>query len=128
MVSLNDKVYVRSGDTIYLYGGDNGDTYDSSVVTMTLPYLTLDKPADRKALTGADLNWDGSWSLKILYDPQDSTKEKNIGQFDDVSYQEGVTPVEVNTTHFAPKLVSVGSGYHRLSDISIHFEGAEQKG
>lgn len=127
MAAINDRLYVRSGNTIYLYGGASNDTYDSSVVTATLNYLTQEKPADRKAVTGVDIDCDGDWGYEVLYDPQDSTRSVNAGTFKDVSYQEGVTPVNTNTTHFAPKLTSSGSGYHRVSSLVVHFEGAEQK-
>lgn len=128
MAVVGDRLYIRDGDIIYLYGGASGDEYDDTEVTVTLPFLTLDKPADRKYLHGIDLDCEGEWDVEILVNPLDLGAKVSVGAIPAMTYGDGGTPSRDVTTHFAPRLRSVGSGYHSLTNLCVHFAGGERKG
>lgn len=73
MVVWNDHVWIRSGDTIYVYGGV-GDTFQYSANVQAeawLPYLDADAPFREKLLTGLDAAVRGTWEIRVAMDPND---------------------------------------------------------
>ena len=126
-VQLNDRVYVRSGDTIYLYGGDDNVTYDSTVVEVQLPFNATSQPGTYKDLEGVDIDCTGTWDMKVLVDPNNENRYVRAGTVSGFTYNKADIGLTGNTTHFAPKLVSSGSGYKKISSVAIHFQSEEQE-
>lgn len=56
------RVYIRSSDAIYAYGGDDGLTYDNTVATVETPWL-VGKRHDQKQFVGVDAIVEGKWSI-----------------------------------------------------------------
>lgn len=128
MVALNDRVYCRAGDTIYLYGGADNNTYDPlTLVTAGLPFLSGGKPGTFKIVKGMDIASTGSWDCKLLVNPNDEEEFINLGNLEGVSFPEEGIPVDAHTTHIAPVLTHHGAGFASLSQIAIHTDGAEAK-
>jgi hypothetical protein len=128
MVALNDRVYCRAGDTIYLFGGANNDSYDPlTLVTAGLPFLSGGKPGTFKTVKGMDIASAGEWECKLLVNPNDEAEYINLGTLSGVSFPEEGISVEAHTTHIAPVLTHQGAGAASLSQIAIHTDGAEPK-
>jgi len=127
MVQVNDRVYARSDDTVYLYGGDDNATYDSTAVEVQLPFMSAGKPANHKIIEGVDIDCEGTWDFKILVDPRNESRYVRCGTVDGFTYNAADIAAMGDTTHFAPKLVSSGGGYKKISSVAVHFEGAEQE-
>jgi hypothetical protein len=126
MVALNDRVYCRAGDTVYLYGGADNNTYDPlTMVTAGLPFLSGGKPGTFKVVKGMDIAATGEWDCKLLVDPNDETQFVALGALDGVSFPEEGIPVNAHTTHIAPVLTHRGAGPASLSQIAVHTDGAE---
>lgn len=122
------RVYARADDTIYLYGGDDGDDYDASRVTVQLPFLTAGKPGHFKAWTGMDVAATGTWEASVLVDPNDEDVEENIGEFDGVTFDGEQASHWTHKTHIAPKLVNEEEGYASLSNLALYYQGADSPG
>lgn len=126
-VQLNDRVYVRSSNTIYLYGGDDNATYDSTAVEVQLPFNATSQPGTYKDLEGVDIDCTGTWDFKVLVDPNNENRYVRAGTVSGFTYNKEDIGLTGNTTHFAPKLVSSGSGYKKISSVAIHFQSEEQE-
>jgi hypothetical protein len=124
-VSFEGKVYARAGDTIYVYGGTDGATYDSCEVTVELPFLSGGKPGTYKQVTGFDFAAEGEWEVTMLVNPNDEEEYIDIGTIDDVSFHKENSAAGAHATHFAPTLVHQAAEYASISQFAIHNDGAE---
>jgi len=125
--SLADRVWCRSGDTIYLYGGGDNATYDATVATVQLPFISSRQQATYKQILGFDCAVAGSWDVDLLLDPNDLDQVVQVGLMTDMSYNDANTGAVGYGTHIAPRLVSQGSGYASISSVAIHFEGGDRE-
>jgi hypothetical protein len=122
-----DRVYARSGDTIYLYGGDDNQQYDDSRVTVVVPYLDLKKPATGKQINGVDIASQGTWNVELLTDPDDITQRVMIGDMTGVTYTDENTPAIGHFTHVGVQLINEQEGFTSLSNISLAMAGGESE-
>jgi hypothetical protein len=117
------KLYIRSTDNkIYLYGGTDGNTYDSSIVTVELPYLDGTKPASQKHLQGIDMTSDGTWEFYAGTDTYNPEVRDFIATISSPTMQMGRIPAYGIGTHIGIKLIGIGSGYCRVANIIVHYE------
>lgn len=124
-----DRVYARSGNTVYLYGGDDNNTYDSSVVTAQLPFFSAKKHGTYKEIEGIDIAATGKWTMTLLVDPNNPTTSASvqIGQIDGFTYQQDNIAALGHFTHIAPLLVNQDAGYASLSNVTMYYQGAEDE-
>lgn len=123
---LNDRVYARSGEIVYLYGGDDNNTYDSSVVTVEMPFLTGGKPDNAKQFNGIDVSAIGTWDVDVLVDPRDENRKVRVGSLDGISWNNLNATAFAYATHIAPVLTCTSSGYASLSQIGVGYEGGAE--
>jgi len=127
-VAYSGRIYCRADDdVIYLYGGDDNATYDDTVATLELPFMTAGKVGHAKQIEGIDIACSGEWNVKLLIDPRDETQYVEVGDIDGISYQADGNGALGDAHHVAPKLVSTGDGYASVSKVTVYFEGAEPK-
>lgn len=123
MCVMSGRLYVRSSDNnVYLYGGADNNTYDGCTVTVTLPYLDGGKPANQKKLNGIDITSDGTWEFYAGTDTYRPEVRDLMATITDTSLQLGRIQAYGLGTHIGVKLVSLGSGYHRVANIIVHYE------
>lgn len=126
MLTFGGRVYARSGNSIYLYGGDDGDSYGSDYdVTVGLPFISTGKEATFKQWIGMDVSATGEWTATLLIDPNDEANEVQIGDLEGVTWAEEAVLAVGHSTHIAPVLVHRGAGYASLSKIGLHYLAAE---
>ena len=118
------RVYLRAGNTIYVYGGLGGSTYDASVAEAWLPYMDADDPTRYKEFTGIDVVMRGLWATSAAMDPTDETAEDLIAVLDSTTYSMNRIPFAHNATHASLRFRSQGTGPHRLGACVIHFRGS----
>lgn len=119
---LDDRVYARSGDTIYLFGGDDNDVYDDSVVTVILPFADADAPATFKELTGIDATVDGEWRVYAAFNPKQPTVFEDLGAISGPTWGEPADGAQGESTHFKFKLTHEKAEYARIANLAFHFE------
>ena len=128
MISVDDRVYVRDDNNmIYLYGDDDNETYDDSIVTIQLPFLDAKKPANFKELLGINADCEGVWDIEILVDPRDLNQIVHMGQVDGFTYLDENIDAIGDTTHFAPRFVSSADGYVSLSNVAVHYMAEDER-
>jgi hypothetical protein len=133
VVKVNNQVFVRAADTIYLYGGAAGATYptDADVVAgayaeLATPYLSAGTPATWKGTTGFDIGVEGTWKADLLIDPSDESVEVPVGTFNKPTFaQPKMATSATPTPMFAMKLRTTKGGYSRISMLAAHYK-AEQ--
>lgn len=128
---VDDKVYARSGNVIYLYGGANGTTYpdDGEIdVTIELPFLTAGTPGTVKNIEGFDAALTGTWDVVLQVDPTNTAATINVGTIGETTYPNKRAVVQTGTTHFAPKLTCSKAGAATLSNLTVHYEDPNEAG
>ena len=93
---------------------------------MIFPFLTGDKPATQKTYQGIDAAASGVWDVFAATNPEDEISEDFLGQFIGPSFMQGRFAIEGRSTHFSLRLRNNTPGPATLSNISVHFQAAEQ--
>lgn len=119
----NRRVYVRSGDQIYVYGG-LGDTpqYDTSVAEAWLPYLDANDPTREKVWQGLDAALEGTWSVAAAMNPNNETNEDTISTLTETTYSVDEIPAIGRSPHISLRFRTKRAEYARLSSVIVHYE------
>ncbi len=128
-----NRVYARSdGNRLFLYGGDDGATYDSSAVLASnpayilLPYLNAGTPATRKTFTALDATVEGQWDFSIGTNPEVPGSFDPIARLWAPSIDMQRIPLDgASGVAFALKISVAGGGYARLSNVIMHYTANE---
>lgn len=127
--TYSGRVYARSGDSIYLYGGTDNDSYGSDYeVVAGLPFISASKVATFKQWKGMDVASQGSWNCTLLIDPNNENNYVTVGEMAGVTFSEESIAAVGHATHVAPVFTHQGEGYASLSLVALEFDGAEAKG
>lgn len=125
---VNKRIYARSGNTVYLYGGSDNNTYPSEgeiEVTVLLPFIDAGRIAGGKQLEGVDVLVEGEWTVELLTDPRDLNAKTAAIIVNNPTPMDYRIPLDANTSHFAPKLTSTKGGRVVLSSVVVHFDDTE---
>lgn len=122
IVYCNGIIYCRSGDTIYAFGGRNGDIYDDCVVTIEFPYLDGGKPGNVKTLRAIDMECQGTWDVYVGSDPSTPDTKEFVATVTGETYSSLTIPVEQVGTHIGIRLICKTTGYARIGNFAIHFD------
>lgn len=130
MTILRDRVLFRSGNDIYVYGGNDGTAFPPDGATefmVETPFLSVGRPATKKMVEAVDVVCSGNWRIEILFDPNDIDRATPTRP--PVVYQttamQGRIPIGVHATHFAVRATSVSGGGPTLSSLIVHFQDGE---
>jgi hypothetical protein len=116
------RIYARSGNVIYLYGGTDNATYDSSPVEVILPYLDGGKPAHMKRFNGIDMTVDNTWLFQAGFDPTAPTSRDPIATVSAPTFGFGRVGAAGMGTHVGVRLTCSAAGYARVANIVVHFD------
>lgn len=126
MVTFDGSVYIRQGDTVKQYGGADGTVYDDAVVTVRIPYLDAQRPADWKTWDELNLAAEGGvWTATVYTDPDSIDEEDAPVDIEGVSYGKRRVPLQAHSSHLSLKLVHEAEGYARISNLAVHYESGE---
>lgn len=121
----SEQVLCRSGQNLYSLGGASGDTYDSSVVEVQMPFIDASKPATSKDFTGIDLVCTNKWEVSIATDPTDISLQETVATIDRTTYGLGRASLVGYSTHIAPKLTCNSNGSAKIGNLAIHYDMSE---
>jgi hypothetical protein len=127
-VVFGERVYLRSGDTIYVYGGlDEAAeiTYDDSIAKAHLPFFDGGAPTANKQWTGVDASLTGTWSVYGAMQPTDTTIRELLMTLSETTYNRPRHPIMVDSTHLGLQFETSGVGPHVLSAVIAHNDVAE---
>jgi len=120
----DSRLYARSGNTVYLYGGDTGDTYDTSEAAVELSWLDADKAAHRKRFHGIDASCEGTWRIDYSTDPV-SSEFVLAGHVIGQNFSLPSFGIAGYGTHVGFKFTSTDAAAAKLSSFACHFEFTE---
>lgn len=124
MVRANKRMYVRAGDTVYLYGGINDDQYPAageSPCTVELPFMSAQAAGTFKEWNGFDIACVNAWSVDVLYDPNNEARSINVGIVTKTTFDEMRTVLSGPASMVALKLVCSRAGAASISHIVLHY-------
>ena len=123
-VAMDGKLWARSGDNLYLYGGDDGQTYDASPVTIELPYMDARQINSWKKYTEFAMVSEGEWKVYINTDPNKPDVWSPVGIIAGVKTS-AITGLDIGMTGDSPllklKLVNERTGPAKISKIVIGY-------
>lgn len=120
------QILCRSGNELYSLGGANNDTYDTTTVTVQMPFLDGGKPATSKDWTGLDAVCVNDWEVYMGTDPTDINTNEQVGVINKTTYGMGRIPVTGYSTHVAIKMVcNSKQGAAKIGNVALHYEGAD---
>lgn len=124
MVVFNRRVYLRSGDSIYVYGGlSTGLATDATVAEAWLPYLDANAPTRKKTWIGVDAAVQGSWRVYAGMQPTDTAAEELLTTIYETTFNRDKIPVNGASTHISLRFKSTGSGNAVLGSAVVHYMG-----
>lgn len=121
MTVMGGRTYIRSGNTIYLYGGNDNKTYDAAKAEVWTPYHHADKPATAKTFTGFDLGCKGEWLVKAAFDPKLLDFSETVGTVTDTTFNEPMESLAAWGTHMSLVLESTQATNVTLANAAIHY-------
>lgn len=126
MTTKDGKMHVRSGDTIYAYGGADGKQYDSCRVTLTLPYLDGQKPASHKTAKGIDCVAKGDWDVYCGASIDKPDARELLAHVTGPTLNQRTVGYAGYGTHFGLQFINEAPGPAKLAKAIIHFDQAEE--
>ncbi len=130
-VNLDNKVHVRAGDTIYVYGGQDGDEWpteeDDITELVQTPFLSAKAPATQKVDYGFDCDVSGTWSITIANDPNHDDRTIEVGQVSENTYGEGHVGLPGKAAQWAFNFEHSGGGRATISSYAIHYQDEEAR-
>jgi hypothetical protein len=117
----NDRMFIRSGDDLYLYGGVDGETYDDCKVEVRLPFLDGGKPGHTKLFQGIDLTVTGTWDIAISYDPDNPDHEERVATISHSTWDKGRHELSGYANHMSLRFYSQYPGKGIVSNAAIHY-------
>lgn len=128
MVVYRRKVYIRAGNTIYVYGGFGSTlTYDDTVAEIWLPYLDGGDPTRRKQLFGIDASVRGAWEIRVGMDPNQLSASDKIAEVDRTSYHEMKHAAVGESTHISLRFKTTGATAATVSSAVLHYIGGSDE-
>lgn len=130
MVVAFDSIYVRVGDTIYLYGGITGQTYpleNEQIAIVETGFLSANEPANMKTMLGFDMACTNEWLVQCLPDPRDETKMITIGRIYEPTYGDDNVAADARGGLMAFKFTCSRAGAASLSSFTAHFNKDETR-
>jgi hypothetical protein len=127
IVAAGNSIFVRSGDTIYAYGGLDQNTYDDSVATVVTPFLPADSPTVEKALESVSAMVQGDWSLSIGMNTSNPSFYDLVANLTGDTYSQQVYGAAGSGTHIGFKLTSSYVGPALLGALAAKFKKGREK-
>lgn len=124
-VDLDGRVWARAGDTVYLLGGADGATYDTSTVEVDLPYIDGRQIATFKDFSGIDIVCEGEWTAYVNTDPNNPEAESRVAIVGSTTLNQDAIGMVGRGPLIKLRLVNEAAGAAKLSKVIIHYNVAE---
>lgn len=122
------RVYLRSGNSIYAYGGTSTQlAYDETEADGWLPYLDASRPTAHKNWTGLDAAVSGLWEVRAATQPTDLAAEEVVARIYATTYSRHRVSYNHSSSHLSLRFKSRGAGPAVMSSLILHFEGDEDE-
>ena len=126
-VTCGGHIFLRSGNTLYAYGGADGNTYDGVVGEVRLPYHDMSKPGHNKVFEALDMTVQGGWRVANSFDFTNQDVEETLGSFSVPTWRTGRASFTGESSHFSLRFYTTGSGPATLSNAAVHYKMADDE-
>lgn len=123
---IDRQMFGRAGDTIYLYGGDDEDTYSVLPTVAQMPFTDMKQVATFKELISIDVGLQGLWTVDVCTDPNQPTTWERLAVVSNITFNQMRLPAQGLSSHFALRFTSEEAAYGKISNCVIHYEAEEQ--
>lgn len=121
-VVFDRRVYLRSGDKIFVYGGlETGRATDATEAEAWLPYLDDGAPWTEKTWTSFDAAVSGEWSVAAGMSLADTNASDEIAVINRTTYNDPRIGLVGSSTHISLRFRSRGTGPAVLGACAIHY-------
>lgn len=121
------SVFVRSGDTIYQYGGADGQVYDNAPATVRTPHLAADTPTIYKKAVSLNAMVQGNWSLSAGMEADRPGYYELAANLTGNTYSLQQHPFAGYGTHIGFKLTCTDAAPSLLGALAVRFQKAEEE-
>jgi len=121
-VACGGRLYFRSGNDLYVYGGIDGYTYDACGVEVRLPYLNGKKPGNNKIFEAIDLSIQGTWETRVSYDFNNPDADDSIGTFSQSTWNGGRMELQGYASHLSLRFINTDANKAVLSNVAVHYQ------
>lgn len=131
VVRIGDRIYLRHGDDVYVYGGYSGDQYPPAGemdAEIEFPYMTGKSPTAQKKFNGFDAALTGVWSVELIPDPEHEDATVHVGTLARSTYPDGRISTEFDAPGAAVRMVRAGDGYASVESITLHHHSTHEAG
>lgn len=131
---FNDRVYVRSGDSLYVYGSQEGPYHYSDTVQAEawLPYLDADRPAQPKMFRGLDASCRGEWEVRIALAPDRPEVSDKVATITTQTFNDLRIALEARANHISARFLSTkpvsATKPAVLSSVVLHHDMVDEEG
>jgi hypothetical protein len=122
MTVAGTRIYIRSGDNVYLYAGLNGATYDNLPATVRTPHMAAETPTTRKKAVSIDALLEGTWAMSVGMSPDNPDLYELAATVQGPTYAMQRIPFTGYGTHIGFKLTCTDAGPSRLGALSVSFK------
>ncbi len=121
IVACGDRVFIRSGDDLYLFGGVSQEEYDDCPVEVRLPFLDGGKPGHMKMFQALDVTATGQWDVKIDYNFDEQEAEETVATVTAPTWNKGRYELTGYASHMSLRFYCNTTGPATLSNAAIHY-------
>lgn len=128
---ISERIYARAGNTIYLFGGEDDETYPDAgeyPVTVEIPYLSANTPATKKSWHGIDVACTNDWQVRLLPSPTDDAVQYNAGIVTETTFNKPRHSAKLQSTHMGARLTCDKAGRATLAQIALHYQNPHEAG
>jgi hypothetical protein len=122
---VDGRLYARSGDQVYLYGGPNNDEYYGGPCEVHLPFANFRAPATLKGLRGLDLGLVGEWKVYVAYNLDDMDQARLEAIVKGPTFPRPSIPVAVQDSHISLRLVHEEASRGVIDSVVFHYKADE---
>lgn len=126
MTVAGRRVYFRSGNTIYCYGGLGNNQWPAAgeaTAIIETPFYDAGTPGHKKTLKGFDAALENEWATWVYTDPDRKASRFNVGKISGTTYAREDIPAQGMGTHFAVRMTCSEAGIGSVSGILLHYDG-----
>ena len=121
VVAVADRLFIRSGDNLYLYGGVSGDEYDASPVEIRLPFHDGAKPGHMKQYQAIDATVWGSWDIKVSYNFDQPDAEELVAHVSAPTWNKGRHELSGYASHMSLRFYNATAENAQIANSAIHY-------
>lgn len=124
--TVGNKTYLRAANSIRLYGGTDGNTYDSSAVVIETPYMDGRQVSTWKEWSGIEVACEGTWSLSVNTDPRNPDVWEPVGIVTGTTFNELQGAINCQAPSLRLRLTHNEATAARLAMIVVHYQPTKE--